>query len=115
LAEPSLPACCSRAARGIRLAVRLQPKASAERVVGLVPEADGTTALKIAVTAPPADGKANAALVRLLATLFHLPPRDLSVVLGAADRRKVVEIAGESQALAPVIAEGLLPWSKPAS
>ena len=95
--------------------MRLQPKASAERVVGLVPEADGTMALKIAVTPPPADGKANAALVRLLARLFHLPPRDLSVVLGAADRRKVVEIAGEPGALARIIAEGLRSWSKPAS
>ncbi|MGE5201726.1 MAG: DUF167 domain-containing protein [Acidobacteriota bacterium] len=97
------------------MAVRLQPKASAERVVGLVAEADGSAALKIAVTAPPADGKANAALVRLLARLFHLPPRDFSVVLGAADRRKVVEIAGEPGALAPIIAEGLRPWSKPGS
>jgi len=35
-------------------------------------------ALSVAVTAPPVDGKANDALIRLLARLFHLPPRDLS-------------------------------------
>ncbi|HVM80169.1 MAG TPA: DUF167 domain-containing protein [Stellaceae bacterium] len=115
MAEPPLPACCSRLAGGIRLSVRLQPKASAERVVGLVAEADGTQALKIAVTAPPADGKANAALLRLLARLFRLPPRDLEVVLGAADRRKVVAIAGAPAKLAPIVAEGLRKWSKPAS
>ena len=95
--------------------MRLQPKASAERVIGLVPEADGGAALKVAVTAPPADGKANAALLRLLARLFGLPPRDFELVLGAADRRKVVAIAGAPDKLLPIVAEGLRPWSKPAS
>lgn len=95
--------------------MRLQPKASAERVIGLVPEADGGAALKIAVTAPPADGKANAALLRLLARLFGIPPRDFELVLGAADRRKVVAIAGAPDRLLPIVAEGLRKWSKPAS
>ena len=115
MAETLLPPCCTRFPGGIRLSLRVQPKASAERVIGLVAEADGGVALKVAVTAPPADGKANAALLRLLARLFRLPQRDLELVLGAADRRKVVAIAGAADKLAPIVAEGLRPWSRHAS
>ena len=94
--------------------MRLKPKASAERVIGLQPEADGGMALAVAVTAPPVDGKANAALIKLLAKLLHLPARDLSLALGAGDRRKLVHVAGDPARLVPLISEGLRPWSKPA-
>ena len=97
---------------GLRLAVRVTPKASAERIVGLADEAGGGTVLKIAVTAAPEDGKANAALLRLLARAFRLPARDFSVVRGATDRRKVVAVTGRPAALAARIAEGLRPWQR---
>jgi uncharacterized protein (TIGR00251 family) len=113
-AAPPLPACCTLRPDGLRLAVRLQPKASAERVIGFVAEADGAAMLKVAVTAPPESGKATAALVRLLARLFRVPPRDLSVVLGAADRRKIVAISGDPRVLALRVAAGLGKWSRPA-
>ncbi len=97
---------------GVRLAVRLTPKASAERIIGLADEADGGVVLKVAVTAAPEGGKANAALVKLLARAFRLPPRDFSVVRGLTDRRKVVSVTGAPAALAARIAEGLRPWSR---
>ena len=103
----------SSAAGGLRLRVRLQPGARAERVMGLVDEADGTKALKIAVTAPAEKGRANDALLRLLAKILHLPPSALGVVLGASDRRKVVSIAGDPAALLPRLSEELGPWLKP--
>jgi uncharacterized protein len=102
----------SAVADGVRLAVRLTPKASAERIVGLADEADGGVVLKVAVTAAPENGKANAALLRLLARVFGLPPRDFSVVRGATDRRKVVAVTGAPAALAARITEGLRPWSR---
>lgn len=102
----------SATADGVRLAVRLTPKASAERIVGLADEADGGVVLKVAVTAAPEHGKANAALVRLLAETFHLPPRDFSVVRGLTDRRKLVAVAGAPAALAARLTEGLRPWSR---
>lgn len=111
MADATLPACCSRGAEGVRVAVRLKPRASAERVIGLTREADGGMALSVAVTAPPVDGKANDALIRLLARLFHLPPRDLTLALGAGDRRKVVQVTGDPARLATLISEGLRPWS----
>lgn len=96
---------------GVRLAVRLTPKASAERIIGLSDEADGGVVLKVAVTAAPESGKANAAMLKLLARAFRLPPRDFSVVRGATERRKVVAVAGAPAALAARIIEGLRPWS----
>ncbi len=74
----------------MRLAVRLTPRASAERIGGA---ADGT--LRVAVTAPPVDNQANEALLRLLAKQWRLPRRDLSVVAGVKSRNKVVFVAGE--------------------
>jgi hypothetical protein len=102
----------SETADGVRLAVRLTPKASAERIIGLADEADGGVVLKVAVTAAPEAGKANAALLKLLARAFRLPPRDFSVVRGLTDRRKVVAVTGAPAALAARIAEGLRPWSR---
>jgi len=102
----------SAAADGVRLAVRLTPKASAERIVGLADEADGGVVLKVAVTAAPENGKANAALLKLLARVFHLPARDFAVLRGVSDRRKVVAVSGAPGALMAHIAEGLRPWSR---
>lgn len=102
----------SAAADGVRLAVRLTPKASAERIIGLADEADGGVVLRVAVTAAPENGKANAALVKLLSRVFRLPPRDFSVVRGVTDRRKVVAVAGTPAELAARITEGLRTWSR---
>jgi uncharacterized protein (TIGR00251 family) len=77
-------------ARGVRLAVRLTPRASAERIGGV---AGGM--LKVAVTAPPAENQANEALLRLLAKELRLPRRNLSIVLGARSRNKIVQFAGD--------------------
>jgi uncharacterized protein (TIGR00251 family) len=102
----------AEAADGVRLAVRVTPKASAERIIGLADEADGGVVLKVAVTAAPENGKANTALVKLLARAFRLPPRDFSIVRGANDRRKVIAVTGAPAALAARITEGLRPWSR---
>ena len=49
-------------------------------------------AWKARVTAPPEDGRANAALEELLASLLGVPRGDVSVVTGRTSRRKVVEV-----------------------
>ncbi|HKW55679.1 MAG TPA: DUF167 family protein [Stellaceae bacterium] len=110
---PPLP--FAAAPDGLRLAVRLTPKASAARIVGLAPEADGSIALKVAVTAPPEAGKANDALLALVADLLGLKRRDLTLTLGAAHRRKLVHIAGDPAALARRLEEVLQPWLTPSS
>ncbi len=81
------------------MAVRLTPKSAADRIIGVVEDGPHGAALKAAVTAPPADGKANTALLRLLARHFDVAPRDLSIVGGAASRQKLVEFVGDPAAL----------------
>ncbi len=49
-------------------------------------------ALKVRVAAPANDGKANAALVRFLATHLGVPPRSIEITAGHHDRTKVVEV-----------------------
>lgn len=82
-------------AGGVRLAVRLTPKSAADRLLGIVTDPAGRPALKVAVTAPPEDGKANAALEKLLAKTLGLPRTTVSVVSGHASRSKLVHLAGE--------------------
>ena len=84
----------------MRLAVRLQPRAAADRILGLAADSDGDLAIKIAVTAPPEGGKANDALVSLLARTLRLPRTAFSIALGASHRQKLVDIAGDPDALA---------------
>ena len=79
--------------------VRLTPKASNNRIDGLVPDADGGVALKAGVTAPPEGGKANAALVKMLAKAWRLPRTAISVAAGTGSRRKTLVIEGDTKML----------------
>jgi uncharacterized protein len=78
----------------VRVAVRLSPRARADRIDGIV---DGR--LKISVTAPPAENQANDGLLRLLSREWRLPRRDLSIVVGGKSRNKLVHIAGDPSEL----------------
>jgi uncharacterized protein (TIGR00251 family) len=89
----------SAAADGVRVAVRLSPRARRNGVEGLAEEAGGGTALKVAVTAVPEHGKANAALIALLAKEWRVPKSSVSVVRGATDRHKTLLVAGASEPL----------------
>lgn len=80
-------------AGGIRLSVRLTPRGGRDRVEGV---RDGV--LLVRVAAPPVDGAANEALVRLLARELEVPSGSVRLVGGAASRHKVVEVIGEGMA-----------------
>lgn len=84
---------------GLSLAVKVTPKASRTRVIGLSRNADGGALLAVAVSAPPEDGKANAALIKLLAKQWRLPRSALTVTAGAASRHKTLHIAGDPERL----------------
>ena len=75
--------------------MRLTPRASADRLGGVRAEADGSVVLKAAVTAPAEDGKANAALVVMLAKAWRVPKSAIRIVAGAADRRKTLLVEGD--------------------
>lgn len=68
--------------------VRVQPKASRNQVLGFREDA-----LRLQVTAPPEDGKANAAVIRLLAQTLDIPQLDLAIVRGHSSRDKVIRVS----------------------
>ena len=90
---------CQPIAGGIRLRLKVAPKAKRNAIGGWLDEPDGSRMLKVAVTAAPEDGKANAAVIALLAKEFGVAKSAISVVAGATDRRKIVEIRGPSAEL----------------
>jgi uncharacterized protein (TIGR00251 family) len=74
---------------GIALDVLVAPRSSRERVGPIHDDR-----LKLAVTAPPVDGEANAAVIDLLARTLGVPRTSIAVVAGTSSRRKTIAIAG---------------------
>ena len=73
----------------MKFSVKVQPKSSKEAVEQL---ADGS--YKIFVHSPPIDGKANAAVVEILAKHFKVAKNNVKIVSGEKSKNKIVEIAG---------------------
>ena len=103
-----------RAAGGVRLRIRVRPGAKRDAIEGFRAEADGATALRVAVRAMPEAGKANAAIVKLLAGEWELPRASISLLTGAKDRRKSFHLAGEPQALLARLEGWLKKWTEQA-
>jgi hypothetical protein len=83
---------------GVRLSVKVRPRAARSAVQGV--EVEGERAhLVVRVAAPPEGGKANAAAIRLLAKGCGVAASALSLVSGAAGRRKVLDVRGETDVL----------------
>ena len=80
---------------GLRVSVRVTPKASRTKVTGLARDAEGHAMLGVAISAPPADGKANAAVITLLAKEWRMAKGAITVASGAGSRRKILHVAGD--------------------
>jgi len=77
----------------ITFAVRVTPRAKQNKVQ---PQADGS--LKVHVTAPPEDGRANEAVVEVIAQWLGVKRRDVGIIRGATSRNKVVRVTGVPKA-----------------
>jgi uncharacterized protein len=84
------------------LKVRLTPKSSRDAIEGLE-DFGGGTVLKARVRALPEQGRANAALVKLIAAWLDVPARSVSVAQGTKSRVKQVAIEGDASGLARLI------------
>ena len=84
----------------VLLSLRLTPKSSKDAVEGIEALSDGRRVLKARVRAVPEDGKANEAMLRLLAKWLDLPIRALSLSSDASGRTKVIRIEGAAQTVA---------------
>lgn len=80
-----------------RLVVRLTPRAGRDRIDGWDKDEAGRAFLKVRVAAPPVEGEANAALVRLIAKALGVSKGAVRVVAGETARLKQLEIEGLEQ------------------
>jgi len=78
---------------GCTLAVRVHPGAKRNAITG-----SHAGALKISLTTPPTDGRANDALITFLAERLCVPRSRIAMLTGAASRSKTLRIAGKSAA-----------------
>jgi uncharacterized protein (TIGR00251 family) len=85
--------------QGLQVRLRVTPKASRDAIGDVVADGQGNGVLKIAVTAVPEKGNANAAVIKLLAKSWRLRKSDLDIVQGATDRNKTLLIAGNGKEL----------------
>jgi len=76
----------------VTLDILVQPRASRAKIG---PMHDGR--IKIAVTAPPVDGEANAAVIELFARQLGIPRSSVEIVAGASSRRKTIKIANVTE------------------
>jgi len=76
---------------GVTFPVKVVPRASRNEIAGIQGEA-----IRVRLTAPPVEGAANRALVKLLAGVLKVPEHDIEIVAGHAGRQKVVRVAGLS-------------------
>ena len=84
---------------GVRLALRLTPRASRNGLDGIVADADGRPLLKLRLVAPPVDGAANDALIAYLAKTLGLRKADIAIRSGETGRVKILHLAGDSAAI----------------
>lgn len=85
---------------GLKVAVRVTPNAGSDRIEGLERRSDGSIVLHVKVRAVPDKGKANAALLALLASAFGVPRARLSLASGATARTKAILVSGDPAELA---------------
>ena len=76
---------------GVSFAIRVQPRARRNAIVGELGDA-----LKIALTAPPVDGRANEACIEFFADLLDVPRASVTISSGQSSRNKIVRVIGLS-------------------
>ena len=84
---------------GVRLAVRVIPRAVRNGVDGIVEDAEGRPLLKLRLAAPPVEGAANAALIAFLAERLSLRKADITLCSGERGRIKLLHLAGDGAIL----------------
>jgi uncharacterized protein (TIGR00251 family) len=76
---------------GVTLAVRVHPRAKKNAITGEVGDA-----LKVSLTAPPIDGRANEACIEFFAKLLKVPRSSVTIASGQSSRNKVIRVVGLS-------------------
>jgi uncharacterized protein YggU (UPF0235/DUF167 family) len=89
----------------VRFAVRLTPRGGRDAMEGWTQDSAGKKYLKARVSLPPEDGKANKALIALLAKTLDIPKSTIRIAAGETSRLKTIEVDGDSAALGAKLSE----------
>ena len=92
---------------GLVLHIRLTPKGGRDAIDGIEPLSNGQSVLKVRERAVPEDGKANKALIKLIADTLDCAASSIEIVSGATARIKTLKIVGDGQALGERLRSGL--------
>jgi uncharacterized protein (TIGR00251 family) len=92
-------ACYRATAGGLVVHLRVTPNAGVDRIEGIETRDDGQAVLRLRVKAVPDKGKANAAVVALLAEALHVPRGKVTIIAGETARLKTVAVEGDSAEL----------------
>ena len=76
---------------GVSFSVKVQPRAKKNAITGAVGDA-----LKVSLTAPPLEGRANEACIKFFANLLKVPRSSVTIASGETSRNKVIRVAGIS-------------------
>ena len=76
---------------GATFSIKVHPRAKKDGITGEIGDA-----LKLAIAAPPADGKANEACIRFFADLLQVPRGSVTIAAGATTRNKIIRVSGLS-------------------
>jgi uncharacterized protein YggU (UPF0235/DUF167 family) len=91
----------------VKVRVRLSPGRARDRVTGVAADENGVAWLTASVTQPPENGRANKALIRLLAKEWRVAKSSIQVTKGRTSRRKALSVAGETGVITDKLAEWL--------
>jgi len=92
-------------AESFRFLVRLTPRGGRDAVDGWAEDAAGKRHLKVRVSLPPEDGKANGALITLLAKFLDIPKSSIRIAAGETSRLKTIQIVGDRATLEARLSE----------
>jgi uncharacterized protein (TIGR00251 family) len=94
---------CTITSDGLILSVKVIPKSSTNSCGGIISDAQGREWMKIKITAPAEDGKANKALIKFLSQLCDISPSAIRVVTGETSRSKILHLSGHSPTLSALL------------
>jgi uncharacterized protein (TIGR00251 family) len=93
----------NESAKGITFAIKVHPRARKNAITGTV-----GNALKLALTAPHVEGKANQAVIEFFADFFEIPRSSVTIASGETSRNKVVRISGVNKRMVEERLAGML-------
>jgi uncharacterized protein (TIGR00251 family) len=92
---------------GVAFSIQVVPRSSRCEIVGIINDT-----LKIRLTAPPVEGKANEECLRFLSALFDVSKNRLSIVGGQTSRRKIIQVSGMGSTEMEGLLERILPVNR---